>query len=256
MSISIRRLKRAVRDRLGVGDGKLSSFDAVLCHFLTAERSGTEAPLMIFDIGAHFGESVARFRRLFPEAVIHTFEPDSENFAALKENWAQDERVIPVNLGISSRKGTLLFHRNVKHNTSGFHPVNPDSQWLQDRSASFDVAPEEFTEKSYEVPITDLDSYAAENGITHIDFMKIDTQGHEDEVLAGAEGLLENGAVDVIETELTVGNPYTKSLQFYDLERVLIPAGFRFYAISRGGNLLEKPDLGFNVIYVHERLLG
>lgn len=102
----------------------------------------------------------------------------------------------------------------------------------------------------------DIDSYVEEHGIKHIHLLKIDTQGHEDEVLSGTRKALESGMIDLIETELIVGDAYVKSLQFHDIEKHLIPHGYRFYALDKGGDLLKTPSLSFNAIYVHKRLLG
>ena len=40
--------------------------------------------VVIFDVGAHRGESVKRFRNIFPDSIIHSFEPDKDNFSDLK----------------------------------------------------------------------------------------------------------------------------------------------------------------------------
>ncbi len=38
---------------------------------------------LIFDIGAHRGESVRFFKEIFPWSTIYSFEPDIENFKSL-----------------------------------------------------------------------------------------------------------------------------------------------------------------------------
>jgi len=250
----LKRVRHAIRWRihayLGIGGEDNSQFDAVLSHFTK------DLEPVIFDIGAHNGESIRRFKKIFPKSTIHAFEPDIGNFKIMDKGWGDKKGIILNNIGVSRKKGTLTFHRNLKTNTSSFHAVNTESEWAKMRSARQEVTPEEFTEKSYDVPIIDLDSYVDEHNISYIHVLKMDTQGHEDEVLAGAEKTLKSGIVDVIETELIVGNAYTKSLQFYDLEKVLIPMGYRFYAIDSAGDRLSTPSLSFNIIYVHERLLN
>lgn len=41
----------------------------------------------IFDIGAHNGQSIDRFRALFPDSEIYSFEPDEISFLGLRENY-------------------------------------------------------------------------------------------------------------------------------------------------------------------------
>ena len=248
-----KKLKQAVRGRvltlMGKAKDNNAQFDAVLSHFIKSKILNP----VIFDVGAHRGESINRYRALFPGCEIHAFEPDEENFKILKGK--EGTRNTLNNCGVSAAKGKLTFHRNLKSSTSSFHAVNTNSQWAKNRSARHDVMPEQFTARSYDVPVIDLDSYIAEKNIARVHLLKIDTQGHEDEVLKGCKNALESGLIDIIETELIVGDAYVKSLQFYNLEKILIPAGYRFYAIDHGGDRLRSPSLSFNIIYVHEKLL-
>jgi hypothetical protein len=51
-------------------------FNAVLCSLISKDIASPT----IFDVGAHHGESIKRYKKLFPSAAIHSFEPDVENF--------------------------------------------------------------------------------------------------------------------------------------------------------------------------------
>lgn len=249
------KIKHAVRWRILALQGKArddnNQFDSIHLHFMKDKKNP-----VIFDVGAHKGESIQRFRNLFHDAVIHSFEPDSESHAVIESRWKGVPGIVLNNAGISSQTGTLTFHRNLKSSTSGFHAINTDSLWARNRSARHNVSPEEFTSLSYDVPVITIDSYMQDRNIAHIDLLKIDTQGHEDDVFKGARNALNRGAIDIIETELIVGDAYVKALHFHDIESLLLPYGYRFYALDKGGDLLKTPSLSFNAIYVHERLLS
>ena len=45
---------------------------------------------IIFDVGANTGQSIDRFRSLFPESKIYSFEPDKVSFKLLRENYSSD----------------------------------------------------------------------------------------------------------------------------------------------------------------------
>lgn len=47
-----------------------------------------ESPV-IFDIGAHKGESARFFKEIFPKSRIYSFEPDPENFIELEKCCAE-----------------------------------------------------------------------------------------------------------------------------------------------------------------------
>jgi hypothetical protein len=91
--------------------------------------------------------------------------------------------------------------------------------------------------------------------IDRINLLKIDTQGHEPEVLSGLGKRLED--VDVVVTELMFYDYYNRSLSFTDIEKYLMPAGFQLYDIS---HIAKNPMNGrtdwVDVIYVNNRVIG
>jgi tRNA G46 methylase TrmB len=48
---------------------------------------------VIFDVGAYLGQTVAEYRRLFPEGKIYAFEPFPEHFLFLKRSFSEDNNV-------------------------------------------------------------------------------------------------------------------------------------------------------------------
>jgi hypothetical protein len=83
----------------------------------------------------------------------------------------------------------------------------------------------------------------------------MDTQGYEDEVLIGCREAISAGRIRVIETELILGDSYTRSLTFSTLESLLLPFGYKFCALDQAGNLLTTPAMSLNLIYVRGDLL-
>lgn len=80
------------------------------------------------------------------------------------------------------------------------------------------------------IPTVCLDKFCERRGITHIDLLKLDVQGHEHSVLQGAEGLIKFGRVKIIFMELNWARhmgarcPATESVQ------LLAQAGYHFAA--------------------------
>jgi hypothetical protein len=54
-----------------------------------------------------------------------------------------------------------------------------------------------------EVPVLRLDDYANSGGIEAVSLMKLDVEGFEPEVLSGAEGILKEGRIEAIFTEVS-----------------------------------------------------
>ena len=82
--------------------------------------------------------------------------------------------------------------------------------------------------------------------------MKIDTQGHEPEVLESIGEKLTN--VHVVIAELMFFDYYERSLSFSDIEKTLLPAGFKLYDIS---HIVKNPMNGrtdwIDVIYLNKK---
>jgi len=211
-----------------------------------------EANPVIFDVGANYGQSIERFRKIFPHSIIHSFEPLPKEFKMLQENYTSNNTFLN-NIAVGSTEETRTFYVHSHSTSSSFNKLNINSPRVKKASEQYGVSPENFIDEEIEVNILTLDGYVRKNNIRKIDILKIDTQGFEDEVLKGAESSLKSNIISTIELELLAGDNYEKRITFFDIEQYLIPYGYRLYAISRGGNLYDKPAFGFDIIYTLDK---
>jgi FkbM family methyltransferase len=65
---------------------------------------------IIVDCGANVGFSAIWFAVQFPQAVTVAIEPEPENFKLLKLNVAAYPNIVPMQAGISDRRGTITLH--------------------------------------------------------------------------------------------------------------------------------------------------
>jgi FkbM family methyltransferase len=117
------------------------------------------------------------------------FEPSFE----LVSNYSFNNE-LPINiyinqLALSSSSGSGRLHK-----APGLSGLNSLTKRRLDH---FDIDMSE----SEEVNIQTLDLYTLERKIKEIDFLKIDVEGHELDVLKGAEKLLSNGSIKCIQFE-------------------------------------------------------
>jgi FkbM family methyltransferase len=77
----------------------------------TYDVDGLARPAVIVDGGSWLGLSVLRFRSLFPDALIHAFEPDPELFGMLTRNLERNgiRNVETHNVALADRDGELEF---------------------------------------------------------------------------------------------------------------------------------------------------
>ena len=210
----------------------------------------TKSDPVILDVGAHNGSSVKRYKKLFKEPEIHCFEPISDDLNTIKNNYPNDQKLILNNVGVGDERGYLKFNINAKRNTSSFKKLIPNTTWIKKRSKTFNVDDDKFSIKEQNTKIITLDDYVNEKNLTSIDILKIDTQGFEDKVLLGAQNLLKNNRIKLIQLELIFSEIYENPLNIYDVEKTLIPNNYKLFGISNGGSLISHYIFQSDLIYI------
>ncbi len=162
---------------------------------------------VIFDVGANVGTWTQMAADLFPAATIHAFEIVPETYSALASNVAGHPQVHAHPVGLSDHAGDTLVN---------YVPGGSEAATL------VDGAIEEFFQRQTERVSARLevgDEVAAQQGITAIDFLKLDVEGAEYEVLSGFQTMLASGAIRIIQFEYGYVNVITKHLlrDFYEL---------------------------------------
>lgn len=199
--------------------------------------------LVIFDVGAHVGGYACRARALHPTAHIYAFEPHPATYATL-QNRAQPLGIKTFNQGLGERPGRLPLY-NHRANTSSIH-------------ASLYQAVIESVHQDQavadEVEIGTLDDFAQAHQIQHIHLLKIDTEGHELQILQGAQALLQAGAIDVIQFEFNEMNVISRVF-FRDFVNLL--TGYSFYRLLPDGLVKTQTNPTFlSEIYAFQNIIA
>lgn len=177
------------------------------------QRLASQAAVVL-DIGANVGIFSLAALAANPAAVVHAFEPTPELADGLRGTAALNNlsglRIHQA--AVSRRTGHAVLHRwRGEHGgNGGMNFVTTDPA----RSAGSTV------------DAVSLDDFCRRHEIDRIDLMKLDVQGNEHEVLAGAEGLLHAGRIDTVLLELNwaaeVSSPAEEAV------RILERNGYRF----------------------------
>ncbi|MEV6617337.1 FkbM family methyltransferase [Streptomyces sp. NPDC051051] len=133
----------------------------------------------VFDVGANSGQYARRLRRLGYTGRIVSFEPTSETFARLEKAAAQDPDWHVYRCGLGREETTAEIHTGWKTMNSLLGP----SDYGRDRYSRFDTSDTE------EIRVRRLDEVmdeAMEGLADPRPYLKMDTQGYDLEVFAGA----------------------------------------------------------------------
>jgi FkbM family methyltransferase len=171
------------------------------------------APKVLFDVGAHRGETANALNRTFPNARIFSFEPISSNFEALRRNVVgKNIECINAALGEKSEKVTIQLQEDSQTHT------------LRERAIS--------TSKNTEtLSVSTLDEFCAERNITSIDLLKIDTEGYEVPVIRGGAKLVRSGAIRCILVEASLDRTDRCHTALVDVISELAPHDYQLAAI-------------------------
>lgn len=185
---------------------------------------------VILDVGGHRGESVEFFKSIFPDAEIHSFEPDPQSFAVLR-GVAEKAGTSAYNAAVCDRSGAVDYYAQNLSHLGGLYPINRDS------SDSLGYAREAKNEK-LSVPATKLQEFLVTSGISRVDLLKIDVQGAEEDVLKGAGAEL--GRVMNISVECNLFDFYGASKSLYGIECIMHAQGFGLWDIYKVSKNLKN----------------
>lgn len=165
----------------------------------------TEAAVpVILDCGANVGVTVHYWKHLYPAAKVIAFEADPEIYKLLERNCKGLANVQLYNFAVWTRKETLKFSSN--------HSVGGHLSHLSEAGECLDLC---------QVPTVRLRDFLDRR----IDFMKVDIEGAEHEVIADCADRLKNVEKLFVELHSFADRPQG----FGKLLQIIESAGFRFH---------------------------
>jgi len=212
------RINRMTSFHLGYGIGGKGSLDIEvksLGYFL-------DQPRTMVDVGANVGDYSERLMKGYDPKRLILFEPNKLNFQSLLEKFKSKSFVRIENKALSNTEG----HGKLYSNFSGSGLASLTKRDLTEFDITFDEV-EDIELIRFE------DFWANElSTLEYIDFIKIDVEGHEMEVLEGFGPRIHD--VHLIQFEFGGCNIDTKSY-FKDFWRFFESCEFTLYRISPYG---------------------
>jgi FkbM family methyltransferase len=199
------------------------------------------------DVGANVGEwslAMASLMKGRPEGLL--FEPSPETAAALKAVLGSKglTHLSVIQAAVGERGGSVRFY--VEPNcgkTAGFFP-----DVHRPRAQSIDV------------PLIKLDDELSARNVPHVDFMKIDAEGNDFNVILGAENYISNHLISVVQFEYNsawrlAGSTLARAFSFFQGRgykvRLLKPGTIGELNVTKAGEFFNYANF---VAYCPSRL--
>ena len=184
---------------------------------------------IIFDIGAHHGESIELFLENLSVKKIISFEASPQNFKVLKMNYKKFRNKFPnteitiENLATGNDDKVFSINQFEESSSSTMKNINQNSSYFKKKFFFLKKKNKNLFQK-LDIKIVKLKNYLAKNNIENIDFLKIDTEGYENETLLGLGEKIKG--IKLIFFEHHYDNMIIKNYKFNDLHKILVDNNF------------------------------
>jgi FkbM family methyltransferase len=217
-------MKRLLQRTLGRVGLQLVRSETVISYSLSSyfallKRLGF-VPRHIIDVGANRGNWTREAMRFFPDAHYTLVEPQ-DHLRKYVQKLIEEGKIDWINAGAGDYPGVLPFALSTRDDSSTFVPIPPNaSNW------SHDV-----------VSIRTLNEIVSSSSAPFPAMVKIDAEGFDLKVLAGASNLL--GKTEVFLVEAAVRGPYENTIQ-----KVIEWMELNGYCVMDITDLHRSPDYG------------
>ncbi|MGI9553630.1 MAG: FkbM family methyltransferase [Thermodesulfobacteriota bacterium] len=196
---------------------------------------------VLFDVGANIGKYSLMLRKSFPNGRIHCFEPDPINFDILKKIEAPN--IYLYNHALGDKESILKLYVMTdkdKRTHSTYY-----------KEVITEIHKGSFTD--IDVQVNTIDKIAELKKIEYIDFLKIDTEGSELNILKGATKLIENRSIGLIQFEFNAMNVISKVF-FRDIRNIL--ENYDFYRLLPKGLIRIEENYLYSELFALQNILA
>jgi FkbM family methyltransferase len=186
--------------------------------------------LILFDVGAYDFITGIYFKQWFPKAKVYSFEPDIENIRNHR-NSAIDAGIHTYPYALGDKNDVVKFYPSLSiegryHKQAGSINKPIIKNGTVDEQIEFDRC--KFDMNGYDVTVKRLDTVCEENDITHIDYMHIDAQSYEKNIINGIGDV----PVKFILTETVNFHQYESNIKHED--------EFHTFMLSKNYEIVQK----------------
>lgn len=234
----LRVLKNIVRRKTGLDPAHGISLHHDLRRLLPGLRVN-----VLFDVGANRGQSAVEYSRCFPDARIYCFEPVRSTFLKLRDRTSGMSHVQCHNVAFGAARGA--------------------ARMMVDEKSELSFIVEDGDPAAADVPLEDvrletLDHFCDEEGLEHVDLLKVDTEGQDLEVLRGGARLLDEMRISVLQVEAGMSRTNNRHVAFETFREYLEPRRYALFGMYEQVHewIDMKPQLRrVNAVFISSRII-
>lgn len=177
---------------------------------------------VIIEAGANNGTDSLQMATVWPEGHLYCFEPVPEIFYFLRKNTRSYKNIQCYQKALSDFTGYTTFYLSSYVNNDSIGPISGSGSLLPPKE-HLKYDPNIYFPSTTEVETITLDEWSKHEGINHIDFLWLDMQGYELNMLKASE-LIKNARV--IYTEVIFVEAYKGQYLYEDVKIWMEANGF------------------------------
>ena len=186
---------------------------------------------LFLDVGAHHGETIDLFSKNFSIKKLISFEASPKSFKKLllrKDFFKKRYKftnIILENVALGSENKKVKIKEFVESSSSTIQDIDQNSKYYKKKFRFLNFIGTKKIFKETEIDITKFKDYLEIKKINNIDFLKIDTEGYEYEIIKGMEKRLKD--VKLLYFEHHYDLMIKKNYTFFDISKILKDHNFR-----------------------------
>jgi len=204
-------------------------------------RSFLEPGMIVFDVGAHHGfYTLLASMKVTSTGLVVAFEPSPREVERLKWNLklnrCRNSKIEQIAIGSSRQEANLHVCLGERTGFNSLRPPNVQEPTRQIR-----------------VQMTTLDNYVSENKIDHVDFLKVDTEGGDLDVLKGATSIMRSESAPIIMCEVQDIRTREWGYPAGDIVEFARACNYEPFSIIEDGRLracTDKTEYDENLVFV------
>jgi FkbM family methyltransferase len=207
---------------IGTGGDISSDGELNVMHYVKNQCSSSKE-ITIFDVGANVGNYSQKIVKEFKNLnfQLYSFEPSKETFFELKKCLGNLPNIKLHNIGFGEKSGVkTLFYDKKKSGLASMY---------NRRLLHFGIK----MNLRELIKIYTIDDFCKRNRIRKIDFLKLDTEGYELNILNGAKNMIEDDAIKFIQFEF--GGCNIDSRTYFQDFFYLLKEKYYIYRILKNG---------------------